>query len=133
VPTSSIFGPILFLLYINDLPMNIKDTKTVLFADDTNILLSIENGQILQQIINRAMTELHSWFYANSLLLNTEKTTAMSLHARQERDLAKLQIKFGNTDIAYKSETKFLGIHISEYMKGDAHVRPLSPRFSKFG
>jgi hypothetical protein len=36
-------------------------------------------------------------------------------------------------DIAYKSGTKFLGIHISEYMKGDARVRSLSPRFSKFG
>jgi hypothetical protein len=87
---SSIFGPILFLLYINDLPMNNKDTKTVSFADDTNILLSTENGQILQQIINRVMTELHSWFYANSLLLNTEKTIAMPVHARQETDLVKL-------------------------------------------
>jgi hypothetical protein len=98
--------------------MNIKDTKIVLSADDTNILLSPENGQILQQIINWVTTELHSWFYVNSLSLNTKKTTAMPLHARQERDLVKLQIKFGNIDIAYKSETKFLGIHISEYMKG---------------
>jgi rRNA processing protein Krr1/Pno1 len=98
--------------------MNIKDTKIVLFSDDTNILLKAENGQILQQIINRVTTELHSWFYANSLSLSTEKTTAMPLHAWQERDLVKLQIKFGNIDIAYKSETKFLGIYISEYMKG---------------
>jgi hypothetical protein len=78
------------------------------------------------------MNELQSWFYANSLILNTEKTTAISFHTRQRRDLVKPQIKFGNMDIAYKSETKFLGIHVSKYMKWYAHVMSLSSRLSKF-
>jgi hypothetical protein len=78
------------------------------------------------------MNELHSWFYANSLILNTEKKIAMPFHIRQERDLVKTQIKFGNMDIAYKSETKFLGMHTSEYIKLDAHVRSLSSKLSKF-
>jgi hypothetical protein len=78
------------------------------------------------------MNELHSWFYANSLILNIKKTTEMPFHARQERDIVKPQIKFGNIDIAYTSEAKFLGIHFSEYMKCDAHVRSLSSKLSKF-
>jgi hypothetical protein len=56
----------------------------------------------------------------------------MPFHNREERDLVKPQIKFGNMDIAYKSETEFLGIHFSEYMKWDVHVMSLSSKLSKF-
>jgi hypothetical protein len=47
--------------------VNIKETKIILFADDTNIFIIAENGQILQQRINRVMKEFHSWLYLNSL------------------------------------------------------------------
>jgi hypothetical protein len=62
--------------------MNIKETKAVLFADDTNVSATAENQQILQQKISRVVNELHSWFYENSLILNTKKTIAMPFHTR---------------------------------------------------
>jgi hypothetical protein len=62
-----------------------KGTKIVLFADVTNILLTAEKRQILQQRINRFIHDLCSWFCANNLILNTEKTTAILLHASQEK------------------------------------------------
>jgi hypothetical protein len=78
------------------------------------------------------MNEFHSWFYVNSLIINTEKALAMSFYAREGRDLVKPQTKFGNEDIAYKSETSSLGIHIGEYMKWNVHTRSLSSKLSKF-
>jgi retron-type reverse transcriptase len=60
VPQGSILGPVLLLLYINDLPLNITGSKIMSFADDTNILVSKENINKLQYKINRVMNELQT-------------------------------------------------------------------------
>jgi hypothetical protein len=72
VPQGSILGPILFSLYINDLPLNIMGSKIVLFADDTNILVSHKNINNLQYKLNNVMTELQTWFTLNNLVVNIE-------------------------------------------------------------
>jgi hypothetical protein len=78
VPHDSIFGPIPFSLYINDLPLNIMGSKTVLPTDDTNILVSEANMNSLQYKLKNVMNELQTWFTLNSPVVNDEKTLAMS-------------------------------------------------------
>jgi hypothetical protein len=85
VPQGSILGPILFSLYINDPPPNVTESKTVLFADDTNILLSEENINNLQYKLNNVMNELQTWFTVNSLVANVEKALAMSFHTAHNK------------------------------------------------
>ena len=72
VPQGLILGPILFSLYINDLPLNITGIKRMLFADDTNILVTDENINNLQYKLNNIMTDLQTWFTPNNLIVNTE-------------------------------------------------------------
>jgi hypothetical protein len=72
------------------------------------------------------MSDLYGWFNANSLILNTEKTTVMSFQNRQERDIMKPQMKFGKIEIAYSYETKFLGMYVSEHMDWNTHITFLS-------
>jgi hypothetical protein len=71
-------GPLFFLLFTNDLLQHISNAEVVLFADDINILVIDKNINTLQEKINRVMIQLESWFSKNNLVINTDKTKAMS-------------------------------------------------------
>ena len=130
VPQGSILGPVLFLLYINDLPLNITGSKIMLFADDTNILVSGENINILQCKIIKVMNELQTWFKLNNLEVNTEKTLAIPFHTIQNKKPMLPHIILEGRDVPYSIETKFLGIYINENMKWISHIKYLSSKLS---
>ena len=70
--------PVLFLLY--NLTTNILEAETLFFADDTNFLIQAEDGKVLEQKINSTMEVLYNWFVTNGLVINTEKSIALSFH-----------------------------------------------------
>jgi len=59
----SILGPLLFLVHINDLPLNIQEAKLALYADDTNILVVEKNDEVLQARLSSVMRQLEVWFF----------------------------------------------------------------------
>ena len=79
VPQGSVLGPLLFLIYMNDLPSCLKHSEVILFADDTTLYASSKNIVQLYADINSDLADLIEWFRANKLSLNTSKTHYMQL------------------------------------------------------
>jgi hypothetical protein len=77
VPQGSVQGPLLFLTFINDLPLVIQNVEVVQFADDTSILITENDTLLLNDEIQNVRKQLESWFYVNRLIINTEKSKAI--------------------------------------------------------
>jgi hypothetical protein len=78
------------------------------------LLVTEKDKSALHHKIKNVMMESESWFYKNNLLINTEKTIAVSFHTKPNINPLEPQVTFNNVDIGYKSELKFVGIFISQ-------------------
>ena len=102
VPQGSILGPLLFILYINNLPNNLTNSKAILFADDTTIYMSSTNIVQLYESINRDLDSLSEWFRANRISLNSSKTHYMLFEQNPVKIPETLSNKIMNEIIEHK-------------------------------
>ena len=84
VPQGSVLGPLLFLLYINDIHRCSKKFRFYLFADDTNILHADKNLKDLETIVNIELQNLYNWLTANKLTLNIKKFNSVIFYPYQK-------------------------------------------------
>ena len=110
VPQRSVLGSLLFLIYVNGLPLTSNVLHSSLFADDTCLTLSDVNYSNLIMKFNQYLGKFHSWVVAKRLSLNYDKTVMMNFSKKRcENDLS---LMTGNVTLSCINETKYLGVVI---------------------
>jgi hypothetical protein len=100
VPQGSILGPLLFLLYINDLPKIVNDNvEVVLYADNTSIIITSLNPTDFTNSANKILQDINQWFTTNLLSLNADKTQYMQFVTETD-SLIDLHVMYKNKEIA---------------------------------
>lgn len=130
VPQGSILGPFLFLLYINDLP-NVTKHKTILFADDTTIIIKNRSLETLHSELCVTLNDVVKWLNNNNLEINANKTKIIHFSTGKAKTIP-MSIKFKTEEIEAVNKLKYLGLIIDQSCNWKEHILALCDKLDRF-
>ena len=127
----SILGPLLFILYINDIVNCSKYLLFILFADETNLFFSCKDITHLFNTVNSELDKLSIWFKANKLSLNIKKTNYILFGTKHLSAAVFHNVSIDGQLLERVEYTKFLGVYIDEKLTWKKHIEHVASKISK--
>ena len=131
VPQGNLLGPLLFLIYINDIPNCSEKLSFRIFADDTNICASSSNAAQLETLINQELAKVKEWCYINKKSIHFKKTNYMIIKSTNS-----FKVKMPNKDgseytLEKNNYIKYLGVLIDDTISWKYHISYICSRISR--
>ena len=127
-PQGSCLGPLLFLIFTNDLYKNLDYCNAILFADDTTVFKGHRNKNYLRWCIETDLLKITDWFKANKLTVNIDKTVFMSFGPKEDR---LNNIEIGGMIVNHSKHTKFLGLWLDKKLNWNKHCSMLITKLKR--
>ena len=124
-PQGSCLGPLLFLIYINDLQHSIAYSSAILFADDTTLLQGHKNLKYLKWSMEEDLKHIIDWFRANLLTLNLDKTVCILFSVNTSSNQSYIELDLGEHKLINVPYVKFLGLWLDQNLQWNKHLSTL--------
>ena len=131
VPQGSILGPLLFLIYINDMHTAVKFSTVYHFADDTNLLYHHKNPKVLRKHMNSDLKLLYNWLCANRLSLNVSKTEFIIFRPPKLTLSSRITLTLNRTTIFESTKIKYLGVILDNKLTWKHHIFELCKKLNR--
>ena len=133
VPQGSVLGPLLFLIYINDMPNCCPSGNTRIFADDTNVLFKAKNADEISSKGQVIMEQMNKWFMANKLTLNAKKSSFIIFRStRSKLNNLPERIKFNDSEITRSDSIQYLGLTLDEHLNFNLHIQNVCSSIKRY-